>query len=1237
MADKKVAVILTGDSSGAVRSIKITQEELDKLGKKSKETESSIADYAKKAASSFGSVAVSVAKYGAAAGLAAAGIAGALVKSSIDAADATNILAGKLGITTESLSKLQYAAKLADVEQSSLESGLKKLSRTLVDAADPASAAAKAFSAIGLSAAEIIKLPADVQLQKIADALGQVENASERSALAQEIFGRSGADLLPLLNEGSAAIAAYGDELARLGGVIDSDFAQKAAQFNDNLDRMKTAVQGVGFALAEEAIKPMEDFTNEIVRLAQDPESIEAIVEGIKNIGQAAKVTGQILAGLAGDLKDLFTRDLEEVQTEIINVSQMLESLQKIEQRGGTVDAREKQRWQDKLDALQQERAELKMLVIERKFDNVESGNSVTAARKEAASRKETTGAIKQQTAATKELTAAEKDRREDEMLSIFQKGEADKGLWESKTAVDSLTTSIRESEKVADPWADALQGAVERVDSAFADMWLNIGSGFEDFADSLKDAFSQLLAELAHMAITRPIVMQIGAALGLGGASGAAGGGLGGLLSAGKSFATGGAANAYGLLGDLAGKLGLGKLESAAMGKYFGLSGATGAEALKSLGLSAAAGFGGKYLTGSLMDSRVGATGGLLSAGGGFLGSTLGPLGAFAGASIGEAIDRMIGGSDFSGKRVKLGLGTGTMTSGSDWENTRTLASGLQVGNLTRRADEVMSDEQVQQYLGAFDALDATLTSLARLAGVNVDLSGQALPGMQQSYDGGTSGGAFFGSLAKGELRGELQSAPDEFVRQWIDAIAGSFEEPWRTQVASIDGTTDQMIEGFARLVDTMLEQFLAAKEQTAALEEQTAVVEKVVDVYAQLKAAEEARIDALTAQAQTLIDTYGDLQGAMARIDPPAQTLVDTWRETSDQLGRMTADLADALGQMPEPGAVDRLRATLGTIGSIGGALVSLDREIFDLRVAKGGSAAVALLREREASLFGAIGSSSDPSGTAAEAARVAVQRIQLQSRIEEESLNARLDQTQTIIDLEASARDAQIDGLRQQIDAAESLQSITRDLIGFVDELQFGDLSSLNPGDQLGAARSLFERTLGGARSGDLDALGSLQSVAGSYLQEAQGYFGGATSPYADIFGAVTGALREVGALGVSDTSLLMQQLATLESIDAAQQVQQEAQQIVIDTTDQQISALGEIRGALVDRQADLQYQAEQQTAAANRQIELLQQTVTNQEAEIRQRAAAFEALQAQIIEIKNSLAAMERAADLEAARA
>ncbi|MDU4059450.1 MAG: tape measure protein [Pseudomonas oryzihabitans] len=86
-----------------------------------------------------------------------------------------------------------------------------------------------------------------------------------------------------------------------------------------------------------------------------------------------------------------------------------------------------------------------------------------------------------------------------------------------------------------ATAWGQFTEGAVDRVDEAFADAWKNIGKGFDGFATSLKDGFKQLLAELAHMAITKPIIMQIGAAMGVGGLSASQNGGMLGIGGSGS------------------------------------------------------------------------------------------------------------------------------------------------------------------------------------------------------------------------------------------------------------------------------------------------------------------------------------------------------------------------------------------------------------------------------------------------------------------------------------------------------------------------------------------------------------------------------------------------------------------------------------------------------------------------------------------------------------------------------
>ena len=879
MAEKKftTAILITGNSDGGQKAIKLTQEQLEALDKKTKDSATSFSKWGE----SIGGAAAGAAKWAAAAGAAAAGGVAVLIKSSIDMADQTGILAGKLGVTTEALSRLQYAAKLSDVSQQSLESGMKRLSRTLTESAAGTGEAAKAFEALGLSAKDLINLPVDQQLGAIGDALNTVENASQKAAIAQQIFGRSGVDLIPILAEGTAGIRSMGDEAERFGAVISGDMAASAMQFNDNLDRLKVAASGLGLSLAEQALPYLESFTEELVALAQDKETMDGIASGLSMIGEAAISMATSFGKAGAAIQAWRSTSLEEVQAQIVETVRLMETERKWYQ-----NPEMRRNLDEKLAALMKQRDALKLLVVEQKFSNVESGNSVTTGKKEVETRRDAVTVTKALTGATKELTQAEKDRREDEMMAIFQKGEADKGLYEATKAVEGTTAAIVAQKAEADPWADAMTGAVERIDAAFADAWLNIGDGFGAFADDLKAAFNQLLAELAHMAITKPIVMSISAALGLGGPAGSASSLVGGGSILSKIPGVGSYLGATGIQSGLAsygvrsGMLtegfqpGEGLFASGDIPGYNVNWGAVGANVL--------GGAAGSYFAGSLMDSRE--SSGIGSVAGGIIGSAAIPipgLGAAVGAFIGESIDRALSGSDFTGKRVKLGIGTGSMVDGGDWENSRTLSSGLRVGNLTRRAgDAGLSDEQINTYLSAFDALDATLTGIARAGGADVDFSKIALAGMPQSYDGGTSGQAFFGSLAKGELRDTLTKAPDEFVRQWLVAIDDELSQRVKGILGDTAGkTAAELIGLFGFAVD--IDRLLNMDVLKQAADNAEAATRTIYDLYG----------DA-TANVVDLAQTFDGSADSMASL---TQALIDQ-KTIASQLAQQYVDLAAA-----------------------------------------------------------------------------------------------------------------------------------------------------------------------------------------------------------------------------------------------------------------------------------------------------------------------------------------------------
>ena len=106
---------------------------------------------------------------------------------------------------------------------------------------------------------------------------------------------------------------------------------------------------------------------------------------------------------------------------------------------------------------------------------------------------------------------------------------------------ITAIQRAMKEAQNDASQWAKWTEGALDRVDSAFADAWRNIGDGFDSFRDSLTNAFKQMLAELAHMAITKPIIMQIGAMMGIGGGTQGNNGIWGSLLGGGSGGGAGG------------------------------------------------------------------------------------------------------------------------------------------------------------------------------------------------------------------------------------------------------------------------------------------------------------------------------------------------------------------------------------------------------------------------------------------------------------------------------------------------------------------------------------------------------------------------------------------------------------------------------------------------------------------------------------------------------------------------
>lgn len=224
-------------------------ENSEKAGKQAKQS----GDDAKNGGNgweTFGKLASSAGKI-AVAGVTAIGAGAAATGKAVwsmaqDVADAGGDIddaAKKVGTSAEEYQKWAYAAKLGGMETAKLEALMVKQQKAFSDAQEGSKTTAEAYKRLGVDIASIGNSgdAFNVVIAKLAD----MEDETTRNALANDIFGKSYADLAPLLAEGSKGIEEWKQECEDLGGVMSGTAVEAGAEFGDSLDRLKTAFSGV--------------------------------------------------------------------------------------------------------------------------------------------------------------------------------------------------------------------------------------------------------------------------------------------------------------------------------------------------------------------------------------------------------------------------------------------------------------------------------------------------------------------------------------------------------------------------------------------------------------------------------------------------------------------------------------------------------------------------------------------------------------------------------------------------------------------------------------------------------------------------------------------------------------------------------------------------------------------------------------------------------------------------------
>lgn len=253
-------------------------------------------------------------------GMAAAGaaITGAMalsIKSAADMADEVQKASDKTGIATESLSALKFAAEQSGIGFTQLEKALARQSRAASEAQQGIETYADVYKELGVSVedAEGNLKDGETLFLDTAEALSQVENASKRAALAQDIFGGAGARLLPLMLNGADGIRQMTDRARELGFTFDEEVAQKAVAMNDAINEVRLGVQSLGLTLVDvlgddikDAAQALAEFLGDLREWAElNPELAAGLVKAAAKFGIFLSVVGSFLIVLPALVKGL--------------------------------------------------------------------------------------------------------------------------------------------------------------------------------------------------------------------------------------------------------------------------------------------------------------------------------------------------------------------------------------------------------------------------------------------------------------------------------------------------------------------------------------------------------------------------------------------------------------------------------------------------------------------------------------------------------------------------------------------------------------------------------------------------------------------------------------------------------------------------------------------------------------------------------------------------------------------
>lgn len=218
-----------------------------------------------------------------------------------EAAVQTGRLAQKLGITTASVQELGYAASVSGASTEDMQVSLQHLARGLDEAKTKGSGpAADAFRRLGISMQDPAVKAGDLSgiTQELADKFAKMPDGATKTALAMDLFGRSGTSLIPTLDRGGAAIKALGDEFKDTGAEIDDNTIKSFEELEGTQKRLSATWDGFKTQIAVALLPVIQDIATGLLEWFKENKAL--IASRIKSFVSGLTTVIRVMASVIG-------------------------------------------------------------------------------------------------------------------------------------------------------------------------------------------------------------------------------------------------------------------------------------------------------------------------------------------------------------------------------------------------------------------------------------------------------------------------------------------------------------------------------------------------------------------------------------------------------------------------------------------------------------------------------------------------------------------------------------------------------------------------------------------------------------------------------------------------------------------------------------------------------------------------------------------------------------------------